>query len=770
MEEFFIKIKRRRLNEKSRSYFLKEERHYYFTIFIASFCMFFLEMLMPKILQSLHVVDNVLRIIPVTMLGIAIGGLFSFIFFRRIETHIDFLLIAFPLTIILSFLATIFLRNIFLLSLIISLPFFISSIIISFGFFKFNSFKVYFYNLLGSGIGVIGVFFLLPILGGENCIIFVSIIAVLGFFTHRKINLKHQLKNKLLIVMGILIFILLASCLVINLKTKFLDLAKIGPCNYPENSSTYLSQQKSARCLLKNQSNYLLYTQWNLMSRVDILNFVSNNNNITAIFHDDIIWSGIVTQNKAPINVCFSPFYLFKNPSVLIIGTGGGIDIAQANGANASRIVGVEINPSTVRFMQNEMANYSQHIYNKAEIHNLDGRTYVHLAKEKFEIIYLNWADLATEFPKAYVSMENYLYTKEAFIDYLNHLNENGVISIRRGAEGFDLMRAISSALAAFEELGIKNPEFHFFITEERNYDPYVVDHSGVLLIKKSAFTLNETNILEQNLNNNIVLYNPYNVSENKYSKLVLSKNREEFYNKFSSDVFPITDDRPFFYEYDKNHRIVKEITFVFLRYALVILLILLISIIKFRKDLLNFIFLSAATYVALLGVGYMFFEIFLIQKFNLFLGSPILSMSIVLMSLMIFGGIGSKIASRLKKGSIIMLMAVLFLAIIFSNIVLKEIFGMIAHQNIYLRTFSSFLILAPVCILMGIPFPTIMERIKKRIQTKYVMLLWAVSGLFSLIGSVASLYLSIINGFNFIAIIAGFAYAIAAIFLLTFD
>jgi len=130
MEEFFIKIKRRRLNEKSRSYFLKEERHYYFTIFIASFCMFFLEMLMPKILQSLHVVDNVLRIIPVTMLGIAIGGLFSFIFFRRIETHIDFLLIAFPLTIILSFLATIFLRNIFLLSLIISLPFFISSIII----------------------------------------------------------------------------------------------------------------------------------------------------------------------------------------------------------------------------------------------------------------------------------------------------------------------------------------------------------------------------------------------------------------------------------------------------------------------------------------------------------------------------------------------------------------------------------------------------------------------------------------------------------------
>ncbi|MCX6710870.1 MAG: hypothetical protein NTZ02_02155, partial [Candidatus Woesearchaeota archaeon] len=64
----------------------------------------------------------------------------------------------------------------------------------------------------------------------------------------------------------------------------------------------------------------------------------------------------------------------------------------------------------------------------------------------------------------------------------------------------------------------------------------------------------------------------------------------------------------------------------------------------------------------------------------------------------------------------------------------------------------------------------TIMERIKKRIQTKYVMLLWAVSGLFSLIGSVASLYLSIINGFNFIAIIAGFAYAIAAIFLLMFD
>jgi hypothetical protein len=44
------------------------------------------------------------------------------------------------------------------------------------------------------------------------------------------------------------------------------------------------------------------------------------------------------------------------------------------------------------------------------------------------------------------------------------------------------------------------------------------------------------------------------------------------------------------------------------------------------------------------------------------------------------------------------------------------------------------------------------------------------VSGLFSLIGSVASLYISVTNGFNFLAVMAAVAYAVAAILLLMSD
>ena len=55
----------------------------------------------------------------------------------------------------------------------------------------------------------------------------------------------------------------------------------------------------------------------------------------------------------------------------------------------------------------------------------------------------------------------------------------------------------------------------------------------------------------------------------------------------------------------------------------------------------------TSATYFAALGLGFMFFEITLIQKLVLFLGYPTYSLTVTLASILIFTGVGALLSGR---------------------------------------------------------------------------------------------------------------------------
>ena len=60
-----------------------------------------------------------------------------------------------------------------------------------------------------------------------------------------------------------------------------------------------------------------------------------------------------------------------------------------------------------------------------------------------------------------------------------------------------------------------------------------------------------------------------------------------------------------------------------------------------------------SALYFACLGLGFMFFEITLIQRLTLFLGYPTYSLTVVLFSFLFFAGLGSRWSGRLLKGGV---------------------------------------------------------------------------------------------------------------------
>ena len=57
----------------------------------------------------------------------------------------------------------------------------------------------------------------------------------------------------------------------------------------------------------------------------------------------------------------------------------------------------------------------------------------------------------------------------------------------------------------------------------------------------------------------------------------------------------------------------------------------------------------SSALYFAALGLGFMFFEITLIQRLTLFLGYPTYSLTVTLASILIFTGVGALLSERLR-------------------------------------------------------------------------------------------------------------------------
>ena len=145
------------------------------------------------------------------------------------------------------------------------------------------------------------------------------------------------------------------------------------------------------------------------------------------------------------------------------------------------------------------------------------------------------------------------------------------------------------------------------------------------------------------------ILYAPYREGGNDFYRFLRSTDEDKFYEEYPFRVRPVTDDNPFFFNYTKVEDIIrlpKETLYwlywvgqTILFYGL--FLILLLSVIFIFLPLLvcrikgksisgKYRFL---TYFLSLGLGFMFVEILLMQRFTLFLGQPIYSLALILFS-----------------------------------------------------------------------------------------------------------------------------------------
>src|SRR5476651_1695500 len=139
--------------------------------------------------------------------------------------------------------------------------------------------------------------------------------------------------------------------------------------------------------------------------------------------------------------------------TALVIGPGGGRDLASALVFGASRVDGVEINPIIANdVMRDRFRDFSGGIYTNPRVRIAvdDGRSFVRRTPERYDVIQASLVDTwAATAAGAYTLTENTLYTVDAFNDYLDHLTDGGILTITRWvADGLRLVSLAQEACA----------------------------------------------------------------------------------------------------------------------------------------------------------------------------------------------------------------------------------------------------------------------------------------------------------------------------------
>lgn len=178
----------------------------------------------------------------------------------------------------------------------------------------------------------------------------------------------------------------------------------------------------------------------------------------------------------------FFPFYFLnenEKDSALIIGPGGGRDVLVALFGGVSSITAVEVNPDLVQIVK-DYEDFNGGLYTKlpnVEIVVVEGRSFIRNTSEKYDLLMLALpVTKSSRSIDGYALTENYLFTVEAFSDYLDRLTPEGrIIFVTHG--NAELYRLLGLALKAFEKRGIPNQQAmnHLYSVSKHNMPALVV-------------------------------------------------------------------------------------------------------------------------------------------------------------------------------------------------------------------------------------------------------------------------------------------------------
>jgi hypothetical protein len=472
-----------------------------------------------------------------------------------------------------------------------------------------------------------------------------------------------------------------------------------------------------------------------------------------------------------------------------VIGVGGGRDLMSAHLFGVKDITGVELNRIFIDLHTKHpfYAPYSNLMaVPGVKLHVDDARSWFAATKESFDLIQMSMIDTwAATGAGAFSLSENGLYTLEGWRAFVGRLTDHGFFTVSRWYNPGDVNesgRMIALALATMMDRGAADPRQHVFVARAKII--------ATLVLSKSPFTTEQIKLLrgEAERLGFQVLVSPDMEPESEMLREMVAAKDIEGLNHVSHTAFldlsVPTDNRPFFFNQLRFHDIPQILGKMFRKelgggvlqgnlYASIALaLILGIALVAVictivlplrgaAKSAPRKLIAAGTLYFSLIGMGFMFAEISMLQYFSVFLGHPIYAMGVCLFSLILSTGLGSLASGPfpLNSGGRIAVWGVIIGAyLLTTQWGLTHLFEATTSQVLPVRILISLAVVMPVGFLMGFAFPTGMTLVEK-IDREPTPWFWGINGATGVLASVLAVMVGMAFGINVTMFMAGLCY-----------
>jgi predicted membrane-bound spermidine synthase len=655
--------------------------------------------------------------------------------------------------------------NPFLFLFLLILPFFFSGIVYAqiYKAYGSSSFPLYASDLTGAAVGSVASLGLISLFGAPNSIVLIALVT----FALSVVFLRSWItrgKRIGVYAMLVLFFVLLF----LNGRNEFLGRVPIG--NFPEKDFYYVYPDAPT-------TSRIIDSRWSIYGRSDLVQY-SHQDMVRQLFVDGAAGSqlyrfnGNIRNTQSLLQELLLhqtnaiPFLCLEKDekrSMLVIGPGGGKEVLIGLFGEVDTISAVEVNPDFVGIVKDHK-EFDGGIYSdfpNVRIFVEEGRHFVKQSKDLFDLIVMALPSTAQmQNIEPFATSENFLLTSEAVEDYLKKLTPDGRL-ILTVHNDWELMRLLTTAVTVFADRGVSGDEIrNHFAVFEAEYAPTIV-------IKKNAFTSDEalrwektTGALARDLP--AVSYLPYGMKDDHPSRLNQflsgvshSRDRVKSYITQSRyDISPCTDDRPYFYNIFTG--VPGEYLWLLAGTIAFNLLVIWQPFRLIRRKSPDARLPEVAlplSILACIGVGFMVLEVSLFQKLVLYLGSPTISLSILLSSLLVGMGSGSYFAKIIFGAEPTRRLYIVSIAIVAVGILLflisPAILGKALEFGLPLRAAITFLVILPLAFLLGIPFPSCIQLLAENHKDQYIPWMYGVNGSMAVLGSVLAIVGSMLFGFT---------------------
>nr|WP_294514579.1 hypothetical protein [uncultured Rhodopila sp.] len=491
------------------------------------------------------------------------------------------------------------------------------------------------------------------------------------------------------------------------------------------------------------------------------------------------------------------PYTLIPHARVMLAGASGGFRIAEAARLGAAEIRALEPEPVLFGILRHGIGPV-------AAAPGIAGTTIsgsaplAAIGHGPFDII-----DLSADFLDA-AETNATAFSREAIVSYLRDLAPGGMVSIPVSIRDFPVyaLRMLATVRAALLSAGIEDPAAHVLVyrsawnvriliapggwdaaridaakkfCDDRSFD--MAWYPGMDVSKARDSIYNDLPAVSFD-KGEVESGGPDDAIADE-AQAVLSGQPSPSRDQFN--LSPITLDRPFFYavlRLDRIGTVLKRLEIlpqaevgalvnlaVLAQAAVIAVLVLMVPLLapgRIRAPGAGL--LRAVVYFPALALGFLFIEIYLIEKASFWLSDRTSGFALVLTGMLIFSGLGSLLSERMA-GAPRHFMGLAALVVLIwcaaAAVFLQPLLLATLDWPIGVRVALLLALTAPVSIALGLPFPLGLNQTG---STGFLPWAWGLNGAFSVVATPLANLIAREAGFRWVLFCAAMLYGIALI------